>query len=171
VAIMSTAATVNIRLLARVGPRPLLTLGMLLGGAGMAWLTQLEPDSSYAAHVLPALIVIGAGMGNIFAPAIATATYRVEARDSGVASAMVNTMQQVGGSIGTALLSSIFASAVTAYAEGKRPSPALFQQAAVHGYTVAFWVGTGIFLFGAIVVGTLVPSIRVDDPHAAAAPA
>ena len=79
-------------------------------------------------------------MGNIFAPAIATATYGVARTDAGVASAMVNTMQQVGGSIGTALLSSIFASAVTLVREGQAAEPPGRRRAAVHGYTVAFWV-------------------------------
>src|SRR5205823_6307640 len=127
-------------------------LGMSLGAVAMVLLAQLTPTSSYAGHVLPALLVMGVGMGNIFAPAIASATYGVDPRDSGVASAMVNTMQQVGGSIGTALLSSIFASAVTSYAHSHVPSPGLAAQASVHGYTVAFWVAAGVFAFGAVVV-------------------
>ena len=163
--IMITATSVNIRFLAKVGPRPLLILGMSLGAIAMVWLSQITVESSYAGHVLPALIVMGIGMGNIFAPAFASATYGVDPHDSGVASAMVNTMQQIGGSIGTALLSSIFASSVTAFAEGKARSPQLAAEAAVHGYTVAFWVAAGIFAFGAVVVGLLLPSIRVAQPH------
>ncbi|HEU4656133.1 MAG TPA: DHA2 family efflux MFS transporter permease subunit [Capillimicrobium sp.] len=167
-AIMTTATTVNIRLLNVVGPRPLLVLGMCLGAVAMVWLAQLEPDSSYAGHVLPALLVMGVGMGNIFAPAFATATYGVAPRDTGVASAMVNTMQQVGGSIGTALLSSIFASAASSYAAGHAPGPELRQAAAVHGYTVAFWVAAGVFAFGAVVVGTMMRSIKVEEGEAEA---
>ena len=124
-AIMTTAIAVNVKFLAKVGPRPLLVLGMTLGALAMVWFAQLDADSSYAGHVLPGLIVMGVGMGNIFAPAISSATYGVEPTDAGVASAMVNTMQQVGGSIGTALLSSIFASAVTSYAESHTPGPQL----------------------------------------------
>jgi EmrB/QacA subfamily drug resistance transporter len=168
-AIMITATSVNIRFLGRIGPRPLLTAGMLLGAGAMVWLAQLTPSSSYAGHILPALLVMGVGMGNIFAPAIASATYGVGPRDSGVASAMVNTMQQVGGSVGTALLSSIFASAVTSYVGAQRPSPQLLGAAAVHGYTVAFWVAAGVFAFGAVVVGTMMRSIRVQ-PEMASAP-
>jgi MFS family permease len=163
--IMITATSVNIRFLAKVGPRPLLILGMSLGAIAMVWLAQITVDSSYAGHVLPALIVMGIGMGNIFAPAFASATYGVDPHDSGVASAMVNTMQQIGGSIGTALLSSIFASSVVAFAEGKTRTPQLAAEAAVHGYTVAFWIAAGIFAVGAVVVGTLIPSIRVAQPH------
>jgi hypothetical protein len=101
-------------------------------------------------------------MGNIFAPGISSATYGVAPTDAGVASAMVNTMQQVGGSIGTALLSSIFASAVTSFAEGKPPSPQVAADAAMHGYTVAFWVAAGVFAFGAVVVGLLMHSIKIE---------
>jgi EmrB/QacA subfamily drug resistance transporter len=156
-----TATSANAILLRRIGPRPLLTLGMLLGAAAMVWLAQLTPSSSYAGHVLPALCVLGVGLGNIFAPAIASATYGVELEDTGVASAMVNTMQQVGGSIGTAVLSSIFASAVTAYTAHKPPTPQLMTEATVHGYTVAFWVAAGIFAVGAIVVGGIMRGVRV----------
>jgi EmrB/QacA subfamily drug resistance transporter len=163
-AIIVTAALVNTRLLAKVGPRPLLVLGMSLGALAMAWFAQIEATSSYAGHVLPGLLVMGVGMGNIFAPAIASATYGVEYSDTGVASAMVNTMQQVGGSIGTALLSSIFASAVTSYAEGKVPTPQLATDAAVHGYTVAFWIAAGVFAAGAVIVGLVMRSIRVTSP-------
>src|SRR4051794_29534138 len=163
-AIMITATSVNIRFLNVIGPRPLMVLGMSLGALAMVWFAQLEVDSSYVGHVLPGLIVMGVGMGNIFAPAFASATYGVDPRDSGVASATVNTMQQVGGSIGTALLSSIFASAAASYAQGRPPSPQLLGEAAVHGYTVAFWVAAGVFAFGAVVVGTMMRSIKVAQP-------
>jgi EmrB/QacA subfamily drug resistance transporter len=159
-----TATSVNSIFLRRIGPRPLLTLGMLLGAAAMVWLAQLTPSSSYAGHVLPALLVLAIGLGNIFAPAIASATYGVELQDTGVASAMVNTMQQVGGSIGTAVLSSVFASAVTAYTAHKRPAPQLMTEATVHGYTVAFWVAAGIFALGAIVVGGIMRGVHVAGP-------
>ena len=163
-AIVITAALVNTRFLPRVGPRPLLVLGMALGAISMVWFAQIEPDSGYAAHVLPGLLVMGVGMGNIFAPAIASATFGVAPNDTGVASAMVNTMQQVGGSIGTALLSSIFASSVASFAEGKTPTPQLAAEAAVHGYTVAFWVAAGVFGVGAVIVGLTMRSIRVEAP-------
>jgi EmrB/QacA subfamily drug resistance transporter len=170
VAIVLTATSVNVVLLRRIGPRPLLTLGMLLGAAAMVWLAQLTPTSSYAGHVLPALIVLGVGLGNVFAPALASATYGVEPQDVGVASAMVNTLQQVGGSIGTALLSSIFATAVTAYSAGKRATPELLSQATVHGYTVGFWVSAGVFALGAVAVGGIVRSVHVAGDRVSAEP-
>ncbi|HVI17452.1 MAG TPA: MFS transporter, partial [Gaiellales bacterium] len=166
-AIITTANIVSQRLLAKNGPRPHMVVGMLLGAAAMLYLTQLDPGSSYAFGVLPALIVMGIGMGNIFPPAFQTATYGVDRADTGVASAMVNTMQQVGGSIGTALLSSIFASAVTSYSQGRAPSPEVLQAATVHGYTVAFWISAAIFAVGALVCGSLLPKGAVEvDPQA-----
>jgi EmrB/QacA subfamily drug resistance transporter len=168
--VMVTAATVNTKLLARVGPRPLLTLGLSLAGIALIWLAQIDVDSTYAGHILPPLLVLGVGMGNVFAPAIASATFGVEPRDSGVASAMVNTMQQVGGSVGLAMLSTIAASATTSYAEGQRPTPQLMAEAAVHGFTTAFYVGAGVLLVGAAIVGALMPSVKVapEAAHAAA---
>jgi EmrB/QacA subfamily drug resistance transporter len=162
VGIVVSATLANNIFLAKVGPRPLLVIGMVLGALAMAWFAQLDANSSYAAHVLPGLVVLGVGMGNIFAPGLSSATYGVDAADAGVASAMVNTMQQVGGSIGTALLSSIFASAVSSFARGKPSSPQVAADAAMHGYTVAFWVAAGVFAFGAVVVGSLMRSIKIE---------
>ena len=90
----------------------------------MILFTQLTPHGAYASHVLPGLLLTGVGMGCIFAPAFSTATLGVKSHDAGIASAMVNTSQQVGGSVGTALLSTIFASAaasfVSAHAKHRR---------------------------------------------------
>jgi EmrB/QacA subfamily drug resistance transporter len=163
VAIVASATLATNNLLAKVGPRPLLVAGMTLGALAMVWFAQLDTTSSYAGRVLPGLIVLGIGMGNIFAPGISSATYGVAPTDAGVASALVNAMQQVGGSIGTALLSSIFASAVSSYARGKSPSPQVAANAAMHGYTVAFWVAAGVFAFGAVAVGLLMRSIKIES--------
>ena len=158
--IMVTAVLINVKLLARVGPRPLMMTGALLGAAALVWFAQLEPGSSYALGVLPGLFVMGLGLANIFAPGFSTATANVPRYDTGVASAMVNTMQQVGGSLGTALLSSIFASAVTSYATSHAPGPGLRAAATVHGYTVAFWVAAGLFVLAAISVAALIKPTR-----------
>jgi len=159
--IMGTATYVNVRLLARVGPRPLMTAGALLGALGLLWFAQLDPGSSYAGGVPPGLLLMGVGMGNIFAPGFATATANVPRYDAGVASAMINTTQQVGGSLGTALLSSIFASAVTAYATSHSPGPGLEEAATVHGYTVTFYIAAGMFVLAAALVAALIrPQVR-----------
>jgi EmrB/QacA subfamily drug resistance transporter len=158
--LVATSMTVQNVLLKRVGPRPLMTLGLLLGAGGMAWLSQLTPSAVYGTHVLPALLLLGVGIGATSAPAMFTATYNVPPADAGVASAMVNTMQQAGGAIGASGLSTIFASAVSSYLHTHTPSPQLTSAAAVHGYTTAFWVAAAIFAAGAILVGSLVPSIK-----------
>jgi EmrB/QacA subfamily drug resistance transporter len=149
--IMVTATTATTKLVPRFGPRPLVSTGMVLASVAMALLAQLDIDSTYAAHVLPPLLVMGVGLGLIFAPAMSTATLGVAPSDAGVASAMVNTSQQVGGSIGTAVLSTIFTSAVAGYATSHARSPTLPLQAAMHGYTTAFWCSAAVFLVGAIV--------------------
>jgi EmrB/QacA subfamily drug resistance transporter len=144
--------------LPRVGPRALIASGMLLGVIGMIYLTQLTVTSSYVSGVLPALIIMGPGFGMIFAPAINTATAGVQREDSGVASALVNTMQQVGGSIGTSLLSTIALTATTSYLVAHHTGPLASATAAVHGYTLAFAVSAGLFGLGAILAIVLVPS-------------
>jgi MFS family permease len=149
------STTSNAVLLPRVGPKPLVPVGMLLASLGMVILAQLGVHSSYVGHILPALLVTGLGLGLIFAPSINTATLGVSPSDAGVASATVNSCQQVGGSIGTAFLNTIATTAVTSYLVGKAVTPLVAAQAAVHGYTVAFWWAAGIFLLGAIVAGTL----------------
>ena len=149
-AVMVVATTASTALLPRTGPRPLMTLGMVLAAAGMVLLAQLGVDSTYAAHVLPGLIIAGLGLGLVMAPAMNTATLGVESADAGVASATVNTMQQVGGSLGTALLSTLSASAASSYLAGKQPGPEAAVQAAVHGYTTAFWWAAAIFTVGAV---------------------
>jgi EmrB/QacA subfamily drug resistance transporter len=158
--LVATAMTVQNVLLKRVGPRPLMTIGLLLGAGGMVWLAQLTPTAGYGLHVLPALLLLGVGIGSTSPPAMFTATSKVPPADTGVASAMVNTMQQAGGAIGAAGLSTIFASAVSSYLHTHTPSPQLTSAAAVHGYTTAFWVAAAIFAAGAMLVGSLVPSIK-----------
>jgi EmrB/QacA subfamily drug resistance transporter len=164
--IAPTAAVVSTRLLARTGPRPLVLAGMVTAGLGMALLTRIGVDTAYATHVLPALVLIGIGFGSTIAAAFATATHGVPVRDSGVASAMVNTSQQVGGSIGAALLSTLAASAATHYVAAQGAAPAVVRQAAIEGYTTAFWWAAGIFMAGAIVCGALLrPGTRPAAAH------
>jgi EmrB/QacA subfamily drug resistance transporter len=155
------------RLLPRTGPRPAVTLGMVLASTGMLVLTQLTADSSYATGVLPGLLLLGLGFGLIMATVMATATLGVRPADTGVASAMVNTGQQIGGSIGTALLSTLAASAATSYLHGSPHTPDLIAQASVHGYTTAFWIAAAIFAAGALSCGVLLrPGVHGINPAA-----
>jgi MFS family permease len=155
VGVVLSSTTSNIRLVGRFGPRPVMATGMMICACALAWLAQLTASSSYFAHVLPALVVLGMGYGATNAPSFFTATARVERRDAGIASATANTSQQVGGAIGAAALSTIFASAVRSNA-GLHP----LASATVHGYTTAFWVAAGTFAAGALIVAALIPAQR-----------
>jgi len=158
--------------LPRFGPRVLIAAGMLLGCGGMAYLTQITVTARYASAVLPALLVLGLGFGMIFAPAINTATAGVARQDSGVASALVNTMQQVGGSIGTSALSTIALTATASYLISHHTSPLAPAAAATHGYTVAFTVSAALLGLGFILAILLLPSKRrLAELRSAAAPA
>ncbi|NRQ48695.1 MFS transporter [Aeromicrobium stalagmiti] len=165
--IMATA-TGSAGLVAKIGPKIPVFVGMLLAAVGMVLFAQLEVDSSYAAHILPGLIITGLGIGLSMAPAFSAATSGVDAEHAGVASASVNTFQQIGGSIGTAVLSAFAATATTDYLAGRSASELNQQLAAVHGYTTVFWWAAGIFLVGAILCGALFRSGPVEvDPDAA----
>jgi hypothetical protein len=158
-ALIATSTAVSAVLLPRVGPRILIPAGMLVAAAGLVILAaQLGVHTSYPSTILPALVVIGLGLGLVFACAINTATYGAAREDAGVASAMVNVNQQVGGSIGIALLNTIAASAFSSYLLTHGQSPAAQAGAAVHSYIVAFWVSVGVFASAAIVCGLVLPN-------------
>jgi EmrB/QacA subfamily drug resistance transporter len=165
--VVVSAMLSSTKLQARFGPRILIVTGMVLGAAGMLLLTRLGLHSSYAIDVLPSLLIMGVGMGMIFAPAMSNATLGVAPADAGVASATVNASQQVGGSVGVSLISTMVASATTGYLSGAHPTPALLAQATVHGYATAYYWAAGIFVLGAIITGALFRSgVRVADPAA-----
>lgn len=155
-AIMLMATVFGARLLPVVGPRILVFAGGLMGAIGLALLTRIGIDSSYAGVVLPGLIVLGLGLGLIFSSTINIATAGVSREDAGVASATVNTMQQIGGSIGTALLSTLAASATTSYLTSHGTTPVDQSNAILAGYHVAFWISAGVFAIVAIIGGTLI---------------
>lgn len=155
--VIFTSVWVNALLLGKLGPRPLVMCGMLLAALGLVLLTRLTVESTYAANILPSLIVIGAGLGLVFPTASNTATARIDPAESGVGSSLVNVGQQVGGSVGTALLNTIAVSATTAYVSSHRVGGDVVAKGTVHGYTVAFWWSAGIFALGALVCGLLLP--------------
>jgi EmrB/QacA subfamily drug resistance transporter len=153
-ALMASSTASSALLMPRLGPRILVPAGMIVAAGGLVILaTQLGLSTSYPASILPALLVIGFGLGLVFGCAMNTATYGAAPADAGVASATVNTCQQVGGSIGTALLNTIAASALASYLLVYGHSPAAIAGAAVHSYVVAFWVSAGIFTGSAVVCG------------------
>src|SRR2546430_16637551 len=157
--VMANLSTVV--LMPRCGPRPLIASGMLAAAGGTAWLAQLGPHTGYATGVLGPLILAGAGVGMVIAPAINTGTFGVAPQDAGVASATVTVGQMLGGSVGTALLNTIFAAAVTSYITTHLASARLIGRQALtglalaHGYDTGFWWIAGIFASGAVVGGLL----------------
>ncbi|MFF3310219.1 MFS transporter [Streptomyces sp. NPDC002952] len=159
-AIIVGSTQISARLMNRLAPRMLMVPGMVLASAGMVLLTRLEVGSSYASHLLPAMLLMGLGMGLTFMPVFATATAGVAPHDAGVTSATVNTAQQVGGSIGTALLNTIATTSSAAYITAHLRDPSrkelVTQEGIVHGYTVAIWWAAGIMLLAGLIAGLMV---------------
>ena len=173
-AIIIVAPLTQTKILPRLGPRAVITTGMILGITAMVIFTRLTPGGSYATHVLPGLIPAGAGAACVFSASFATGTLGVEHSDSGVAAAVVNTAQQIGGSIGTALLSTIFAGALAGYLASHPGQSDLVTDATVHAYTVGFTAGGVIFAAGLLIALVLLPSrhaIRTRTPAPSTDPA
>ncbi|WP_416961462.1 MFS transporter [Streptomyces sp. Agncl-13] len=175
VGMMVGSTQIGTRLMTRLPARLLMGPGFLVAAVGMLLMTQLEIGSSYASIILPAMLLLGLGMGTAFMPAMSLATLGVEPRDAGVASAMVNTSQQVGGAIGTALLNTIAASATTAYIKdhiasagtSKTQQQLVALQGQVHGYTNAIWFAVGMLVAAAVIVGVLVNAGKQGSDPAA----
>jgi EmrB/QacA subfamily drug resistance transporter len=155
-------AGVASRLLPRVGPRLLMVVGLLTGAVGLLWFTRLGVDSSYLAHVLPPEVLVSFGMGLSFVPMSSTALIGVDPKDAGVASALVNTTQQVGSSLGTALLNTIAASAAAAFLASRSHTAETARAAVVHGYTTAFTVSAVLLLLAAAASLGLIRATRRD---------
>ena len=160
VAIIIGSTQISARLMHHVPPRALMVPGAILAAAGMTFFTRLTINSDYATELLPGLILMGLGMGLIFMPVFATATAGVAPQDSGVTSATVNTSQQVGGSIGTALLNTIATTSSTAYITAHLHNPAqkalITSKGIVHGYTVAIWWAVAVMLLAGLVAALMV---------------
>ena len=161
------AATMASGLLPRIGPRPLMAGGTAAAAVGMGLFTQISVHSGYATHVLPAEIVMSLGIGFAFVALSSTALVGVDARDAGVASALVNTTQQVGGSLGTALLNTIAATATVNYIHDHGLSSTA--AGVVHGYTVAFWWGLGALVLAVVLASVLLTKQRAPQPEVEAA--
>jgi EmrB/QacA subfamily drug resistance transporter len=143
-------------LLPRFGPKIMVPIGMTLGAIGMLLLTRLDLGSDYVPDILIPLMILGFGMGSTMPAAMQTATLGVDREFAGVASAMVNTSQQVGGSIGVALLNTLAATAATDYLASNLPATAaVAAEAAIRSYATAYWWGAGFFAAGAVLAAFL----------------
>ena len=165
--IIVTAGIVS-QVLPRTGPRPLMVGGLTAGTIGMLLLVRISADTAYWTHVLPSVLLLSIGMACVFIPASSTALANVGEADAGVASALLNTSQQVGGSLGTALLNTLYASAVTSYVTGHLTDPAdaprITGLAFVHGYHVAFFWGAVLLACALLVAVVLINARREDVP-------
>jgi len=155
--IVLTATTVQTQVLHRTGAKPLVMSGMGLGVIAMILLSRLTAHGAYLTHVLPGLVLSGLAMGLIFAPAFSTATLGVRSNDAGIASAMVNTSQQVGGSVGTALLSTIFATTAAGFSSAHGHAASLAGAASIHGYSIAFEWAAALFGVGLLLALLILP--------------
>ncbi|HVX21586.1 MAG TPA: MFS transporter [Acidimicrobiales bacterium] len=159
------------RILPRIGPRPLLVGGLVAAAIGCGLLTRIGVDSSFAAAVLPTEVIMSVGLGLCFVPMSSTALIGVNPHDAGVASATLNMSQQVGGSLGTALLNTIYATAVSSFIVAHGHSAAVLAEAPVHGYTIGFWVSTALLAASALVALMFIRARRdqLGDPELALA--
>jgi EmrB/QacA subfamily drug resistance transporter len=161
-AVVVSSTTMSLLVLPRVGPKIVVSAGFLVAAAGMALLTRLELDSTYAGHIMPGLILLGLGIGGVMTTAFQGATSGLHHEDSGVASALINTGQQVGGSISTALLTTVASSATTDYLTSHTSSALAAAQAGVEGYTATLAWGSGFFVVGAVIAALLIPNRALE---------
>ncbi|MFJ3173517.1 MFS transporter [Streptomyces roseus] len=158
----------NMGLLGKVGGRPRIVTGMLLSACGMAWMTNLTATGPYVVDVLPGQVATGLGMGLITAAAMNLGTAGIDPRDAGVGSATVNAMRQTGGSVGTALMSTLAAGAVARSLAGRQPTPDLLARAALEGYHTVFTASAAIFSVGAVLTLLMLPGgLTVERRHGA----
>jgi EmrB/QacA subfamily drug resistance transporter len=147
------------RLMPRLPARVLMASGALVAAAGMGLLTQLQPDTNYLSLVLPAELLLGLGTSCVMVPAFSIGTLGVDRHEAGIAAATVNTFQQMGGSLGVAVLNTIAAGATAAYL-AVNANEGLRVEAIVHGYSVATGWGVAILVLGAVVAAVLINAGR-----------
>ncbi len=153
-AVLASSTLISRALLPRLAPRWLMAPGLAVAAVGMATLADLHAGAGYAAHILPAEVLLGLGMGAVFVPAFSTATLGVGRRDAGVASAVAGSAQQIGASVGTALLNTIAAAATAGYLAAH--PRALLTAGLVHGYAHAAGWAAAVLVAAAATVGLLV---------------
>jgi EmrB/QacA subfamily drug resistance transporter len=167
---LATAGTVVVvaglsqALVTRVGPKPVMVVGMALIAAGMFWYAQIPVNGKYATDLLPGYLMVGIGMAFAFIPVSIAALAGVANRDAGLASGLLNTSQQIGGAIGVAVAATVATThATTLLKSGHTPA-----QAYTSGFALAFWVIAGVAVVGTLAALTLVR--RDEVPAGEAAP-
>jgi EmrB/QacA subfamily drug resistance transporter len=161
-AVSFSAYGLGSHLLPRVPPRVLIGPGLLVAAAALALLTRLDPSSGYLTLILPVQVLLGAGIGCVFTPAISVATTGVQPTDAGIAAAAASTAMQVGGSIGTAVLNTIAITATGAYLSSHAHSAAAGTAALIDGYAAATGWAAALLAVVAVVAFML---IRFPQPQ------
>jgi EmrB/QacA subfamily drug resistance transporter len=158
-----TSSALASRVVDRLTPKPVLVCGLLVAAAGFALFTRLQAHGDYAGRVLPAMVVMGIGLGMSFVPITIAATTGVAAEDSGLASGLLNTTQQVGGSLGLAILSAVSTSRITSALRGGSTQGT----ALTHGFTGAFTVSAILCAAAAVLALVVLPGRRRElrDVH------
>ncbi len=163
--VIVVATTSGTFMLPRIGPRPLVTVGLVIAGVGMVLMSGFTVTSGYGDSVLPSLLVVGAGLGLIFGATMNVATAGAAPEDAGVASALPNVAQQIGGALGPALLNTIATTATASMLAGQRVTPRLLAVASVHGDVTAFRVVYVILFASAVVSFLILPRGRAAVAH------
>ncbi len=160
------------KLLPKIGPRPLATVGLIMAAFGLLYLSTLTATSSYATHVLPGLMLMSLGLGGVFVSQSTTALHATPFHDIGAASALLNTSSQIGGSFGTAIQNTVAVTATgnfLAVAMAKpmtQLTPQLQAAATVHGFDMAFRMGSIFVLASAVAFYLLCNIERHELGHA-----
>ena len=153
-------------LVAKVGVRAVMTTGMLLAAGGLIYFAQISPQGSYVGTLLPGFLLAGVGLGLAFVPVTIGAMSGVIGRESGVASGLITTTQEIGGALGVAVLSTIGISAtsrfIASHAQGRQAALAGLN----HGFSVAFWFGALLAFVGAVVSFAAMPKVSVEPAAA-----
>ncbi|MER5490130.1 MFS transporter [Streptomyces sp. NPDC002454] len=176
---MMISATMGSRLISRWSPRRIAGPGLLVGAVGMLWFAMLETDSSFAGHLAPAMFVTALGLGASFVPMTLGAVQGVAPQDSGIASALLNTAQQIGGALGLATLTTVAVAqsndvlpnaSASFYQAAATGDASLMQRAAealTEGYAAAYLVAAGLFVAGLVIT---VVALRGARPATGEAP-
>lgn len=160
VASQATSWAIASRLMPFVPPRVLMAPGALAAAAGMGVLALAQANGGYISHVLPAEVLLGAGISCVMVPAFSTATLGIDPREAGAASAIVNAAQQLGGSLGTALLNTIAVTVAAGSIAAHGAGAALRLQAVVHGYSAAAAAGAAVLVAAALVAAVMIDAGR-----------
>jgi Major Facilitator Superfamily len=167
-------SAVSAQLIPRIGARPLLLAGSATAAGGMFWLSRISENSHYTTGLLGPTLVAGAGLGMLFLPLSVVALSRVQASAAGAASSLLNTGQQVGGSIGLALLGTVawttVANSIRGQAAGGQVPAAVYRHALSAGFSRGFEVSAGIMLL-ALIITIVAIRVRRADLDGAGRPA